>query len=995
VLRVLKVLRVRVLTVLMVLMVLGSPAYAQSPNTATIVVLVTDQTGGVVLDATVAAMNVQTGLRREARTGSAGSATIPALPLTGTYIVSVSKPGFATQDDARDLILRAGETATLKVQLLVGTGKAEVTVYGTADGVRADPQLGRRLDSAEVDETPILGRKITNLPLLNAAFRPARGTGDLFVNATYFVTGAGGRRQPAVMIDGATNDDPWGRQTMLATVPVGAIQEMTVLSNAFSAEFGWTSSAAINIVTKGGTNAVHGEGLFLGRPGGLQAKTLGTKAQCPASITSCVAPTSGGVATAILAPDIPDSLAQTSAALGGPLVKDRTHYFVAFDYTHQDRTAPVTSPLVASGSTLTGNYRQALADGRIDHTLNANHSTMVRFNVDRFYDTNPQDVVSGNTLASAGRSFTRHTWSLQGNETAIINSHVLNEARFEYLNGDPITQFDPVQPSTQFTRAGAVPFTAGESRDAHIYSRQGQFSDTLTWTLDKHYVRLGGSVARATSGGDGTEFGSPFVLGQFTVVTATTRPVDQLTLADVTNYTQGFNFGEGTYTQKQWIYAGYVQDKYRARNDLTLDLGLRYDRQTFSDATRNVAPRVGVAWNPGGDPKTAIRGGYGLYWTQLRSNLAASFELNGPLGIGSYTASAGQTGFPTCLTCTPVVFDPNAAASTLPARNVTIRPGQAAFYTPIFAKYGVDFSKIPNYPTELVNPKSQVASIGLEREVARRVFVGADYVHQHWTGLDRMVDLNAPTAFDRTAPGQVRSTAAADATRAITPVNGGFRQINVIMNLGIADYDGLQTMVSYRGSQKLNASLSYTLSKATNTSEPDGNGINPNESILASLGEQERGYSLLDQRHRAVLNVSYRLPLNITAGTVSQFASPRPFNSTTGVDNNGDRANNDRPVINAPCELVCPVGVVVSKSSFRGTNISDVSLFAEGRVKMSGRTLLLRVEGFNVCNHANIFARNATYGDLAAPIATFGQASPGLAAMESPRMVQFQVRYLF
>ncbi|HEX9368049.1 MAG TPA: hypothetical protein VF921_15570, partial [Vicinamibacterales bacterium] len=184
-------------------------------------------------------------------------------------------------------------------------------------------------------------------------------------------------------------------------------------------------------------------------------------------------------------------------------------------------------------------------------------------------------------------------------------------------------------------------------------------------------------------------------------------------------------------------------------------------------------------------------------------------------------------------------------------------------------------------------------------------------------------------------------------------MNGGFRQINVIMNLGVADYDGLQTTIGYRGGRKLNASLSYTLSKATNTSEPDGNGINPNEANIAALGEQERGPSLLDQRHRAVLNVSYRLPFNITAGTVSQFASPRPFNSTTGVDNNGDRANNDRPVIN---------GVVVGKSAFRGTTISDVSLFAEGRLKMSGRTVLLRVEGFNVFNHANIFARNATYG---------------------------------
>src|SRR6185437_11123296 len=128
--------------------------------------------------------------------------------------------------------------------------------------------------------------------------------------------------------------------------------------------------------------------------------------------------------------------------------------------------------------------------------------------------------------------------------------------------------------------------------------------------------------------------------------------------------------------------------------------------------------------------------------------------------------------------------------------------------------------------------------------------------HQHWTDLDRTVDLNAPAPFDRTAVGQVRSAAAADATRPIAPVNGGFRQINVIMNLGVADYDGVQTMVAYRGSDRFNASLSYTWSKATNTTEPDGNGVNPNDANIARLGEEERGPSVLDHRHRAVINVS-------------------------------------------------------------------------------------------------------------------------------------------
>src|SRR5262249_15871374 len=258
-----------------------------------------------------------------------------------------------------------------------------------------------------------------------------------------------------------------------------------------------------------------------------------------------------------------------------------------------------------------------------------------------------------------------------------------------------------------------------------------------------------------------------------------------------------------------------------------------------------------------------------------------------------------------------------------------------------------------------VNPRSQVASIGAEREIVRGLFAGADYVHQHWTNLDRSVDLNAPTPFDRTAPGQVRAVAVANATRPIVPVNGGVRSVNVLMNLGVADYDGLQTQVSYRGISKMYAYLSYTLAKATNTAEPDGNGINPNDSNIARLGEEERGPSVVDQRHRAVFGLSYDFPYNISAGTVAQLASSRPFNATTGIENNGDSANNDRPVID---------GRVISKSAFRGTPTSEVSFFVEGRLKRSSRGILLRLEAFNLFNHGNLLGRAQTiYGDTLAP----------------------------
>ena len=937
------------------------PLYAQSPNTATIRVVVTDQSGGVVPGATITAVNSATGARREVVSGGDGSATIAALPIGGSYTLTVSLAGFST-DTIANVGLDAGTTATIHVRLTASGGTSDVTVFGTSDGVHSEPELGQRLDADQLDEIPVLGRKVSALPLLNAAFRPAKGTGDLFLNSVYVVTGAGGRREADFVVDGASGDEPWGRQTMFSTIPVGAVQEMHVMSRAFSSEFGWTSSAAINIVTKAGTNDAHGEALFLGRPGRLQPSTMTAEGQ------------------SLSTPDIPDSLAQGSFAIGGPLTADRTQLFAAADVTKQDRTAAVTTPLVAAGTIAVGNYRQALVDARLDHRIAAAHSLMARVNVDRFYDTNPQDAVSGNVLPSAGRRFTRHAWSGQANETSVISSSMLNEARFAVQNADPVTAFDPIAPSTQLTRAGSAPFTSGESRFVHVFSRVAQFSDTLSWSGGRHYLRVGGGLARSTSGGDGTEFGSAFVLGQFTLNATSTRPLDQLTLADVQRYQQSFNFGVGAYELPQWIGDLFAQDSIRVRSNLTIDAGVRYDRQTFSDGTANFAPRVGLGWNPSGDPRTTIRGGYGLYYTMLRANTDASFELGGPQGVFTYTATPGQTGFPSCLTCTPVVYDQNSARSTLPPRNITIRPGLASFYSQFF-----DISKLPGYAAStFVNPRSHVASIGVEREMSPRMFVTVDYVKQRWTDLDRTVDLNAPSLFVRTAPGQTRSTAAADATRPIVPSNGGFRQINVVENLGVADYDGLQTMVRWQNARTF-LSVSYTLSNATNTTEPNGNAAGPNDSN--QLGEEERGPSLLDQRHRAVIAFTSRLPLDITVGAVTSLASARPFNPTTGADNNGDGANNDRPIVD---------GVVAGRYSFRGTPLYDASLFGEYRVKITDRSsAALRVEGFNVFNHANVLGRNGTYGDGASPLATFGQPLGGLANLEPGRMVQFQARFTF
>lgn len=982
------------------------PVAAQSPNTSSMIVVVVDQNGAVVPGANVSVVNNATGATREVVSGSDGSATIPALSLTGTYTVSVTKQGFGNEE-RKDITLRSGETATLKVTLTPGSQQAEVTVFGTAEGVRANPQIGLPLRSPQIDETPILGRKSTTIPLLNSAFRQGKGTGDLFVNATYFITGVGSRRATTFTLDGANNDEGWGRQTAIATVPIGAIQEITVLSNAFSSEFGWTSGPALNIVTKSGTNEFHGEGIFMLRPGGgWQAKSFSTKNFCPPSLSSCVAPSN---LTAINPVDIPDKLNQVSGSIGGPIVTDKTFFFATADYTRQNRTTFLSPTLPAfllpSDGHLdyTGHYRQFLFDGRVDHRLTSKQTLMFRLNVDRFSDDNPQDAVSGTNAPSVARRYSRRSWTAQVNHTSVLSTNLLNEARFAYLHGDPITLWEAQNLSTTYTRAGAVPFTIGQSRASDIFSHQLQFSDTLSWSLGKHYLRFGGSVLHHTSGGTGSEPGTA-ILGTFTFKNTTTAPFDQLTLADVQNYTQPINFGISSYELPQWLLTGFVQDDWKVHPDFTLNLGLRYDRQTLTDAKNNFAPRIGFGWHPGGDARTSIRGGYGMYYTQIRSNAVASYLVNGLDGLTTYTATPGQLGFPTCLTgsCLPVNVDPKTlAASQIPARDITIRAGRADFYRAQFAKYGLNFDKLPNYPNKLVNPRSQVFSIGAERELVKGLFFGADYVRQHLSNIDRTVDLNAPAPFDtRSATNTTRSVAAANNTRPIVPAPSGVRQVNVLMNLGVADYNGLQTLLSYRGNRKLYASISYTLSKATNTTEPDGNGIGPNEANIARLGEEERGPSVVDQRHRAVITFSYRFPFDITAGTLTQLASSRPFNATTGIDNNGDGANNDRPFIN---------GAVMSKSAFRGTPTSDVAIFVEKRIRTSERTsLLLRFEGFNIFNHGNFLGRGVTtFGTGETPASTFGQftpanaigadghAIPAFANIDPPRMFQLQARFIF
>ena len=963
----------RRLSIVLVACALSVPARAQV-GSAALTGTVVDQGGAAVPGAAVTITASSTRYARTQITHDDGGYVAQGLA-PGDYTVDVVLSGFRPVSRT-GIRVATGETVRVDVRLEVGSVAEAISVTTDAPLLRGETSsLGHVADHRKIVDLPLNGRSFVTLAGLLPGVALPPGSSLPRIN--------GGRpRTNEYLFDGISVLQPEPGQ--VAFFPnIDAIQEFKVESNSPPAEFGRFNGGVINLTTKAGTNVLHGVGFEFLRHQSLNARNYFQRAD---------------------AHKPPYRRHQFGGTAGGPLVKDRTFFFMSGDYTRQDRTTFLSPSLPSfvlppdGNLAYTGNYRQALFNARVDHKLSSTQTLMGRFNVDHFYDTNPNDAVGGTSAPSVARRYTRGAITGQGNLTSIVGSHIVNEARLAYLDGDPVTRWEAQDLSTTYTRAGSVPFTIGQSRQTDTFSRQLQLSDTLSWDRGHHTIRLGGSVARHTSGGFGNEPGFA-TLGTFTFLAATTAPFEQLTLADVQNYTQPISYGITTYNLSQWLIAAYAQDSVRLTNDFTLDLGLRYDNQTLTDAKKDFAPRLGFGWHPKGDPRLAVRGGYGMYYTQIQSNLLADALTGGLDGFTNYTATPGQFGFPTCLNepCVPLQFDPRTVPpSQLPARNITIRAGQADFYRTQFAQYGLNFDLLPNYPNQLVSPRSQVTSIGAEREIARGLFAGADYVHQHWTDLNRSVDLNAPSVFTRTAPGQVRSVAAANATRPILPVNGGVRSVNVLMNLGVADYDGLQTQVTYRGLSKLYAAVSYTLAKATNTFEPDGNGIGPNESIIARLDETERGPSVLDQRHRAVVTVIYQLPYNISAGTVTQLASSRPFNATTGVDNNGDGANNDRPVVN---------GAVIGKSTFQGTAWQEVSIFTEGRIRFGGRSVLLRLEGFNLFNHGNILGRAQTiYGDTATPNPTFGQvvaagtatnALPALANIDPPRTFQFQVRYQF
>jgi hypothetical protein len=513
-------------------------------------------------------------------------------------------------------------------------------------------------------------------------------------------------------------------------------------------------------------------------------------------------------------------------------------------------------------------------------------------------------------------------------------------------------------------------------------------------------LKFGADFIRAHSGGNSKEFGGPIYLGQFIYNTCPLTaaicesPAYLNDITKVKSYTQ--SYGNANYTADDSLWSIFAQDDIRLRKDFTLNLGLRYERQTFTDAALNFAPRVGFAWSLGAQNKTVLRAGYGIYYSQIPDNAAANYALTGPTGVFNFTAGPGQIGFPTTVSSAPLPAFP--AGALVPLRNLYLRPGRANYYDQFLPT-----SVLNGYPDALLNPYSQQWTLSLERAISERWILSVDYVGAHTVKINRPMDLDAPASFVRSAQGQTRSAQAANCTRpywvwwyqqngttcntsTATNPQPPYALVQVDVNNGYSSYNALDVNLNHRFSNRFQMLASYTWSHTLNNVDPDVPGQNPNDPNNA--GRAEYGNAIFDQRHRFVLSGIYEAPWKIRLGGIASLASGLPFNYVTGTTNSGDNGGTtDRPVIN---------GAVVGRNIGRGRALYEVSPFVEREFVVQERVRFnLRAESFNVFNHPNFVGYVGTYGNGASAPANFGSPLPGVTSQLPARSFQFSARLSF
>lgn len=906
---------------IVLLLAAASAAWGQSEQTGAIRGVVTDQAGARISRARVWLRNPALAIAREATAGQDGVFLILGLPPGTGYVLEAAAPSFNTSRKELAPVM-PGSTAEEAIALAVEGQRITLDVTSEVQPVVTNaPEVSQTVDARRVSELPSNGRSLNRFALLNPHVRNTAGQGSDGAGATRLAVNASSFRHTNYRLDGNTNFESVYANAPQQQVSLTALQDFKVLTNQFSAEFGGTTSGIISTTTKSGTNHWHGEIFSFLRPSGIQARP-------PVSSLR-----------------VPNENWQTGGAISGPILRDRLTFFANYERGQQNRGSFIQSPVPA---TFIGEYRDHLALVRLDLRVSDSHSMSLRVNGNRNSNNNSNDAVSGFNQPSTARNSYVQNGTIQFTDRKTWGTW-LNEFRASYLNTIPTAARPAGAASVVITRPNWS--TEGTSSFSYTRTQNYQFADQLAAQLGRHELRIGLEYMRQTVVEDSyTPFG-----------TYTFAPGPPQAGELPVQYSQTFGRQYLRYGQTQ--VSGFVQDNWRVRPRLTLNLGLRYEVQTLTAERNNFAPRLGFAWDVKGDGRTIVRGGGGIYYDQYYMYITRRYFYQGP---SAYTATVtmkpSDAGFPIFPNSVPQV-DANSVTA---ARDLYIKPER------------------------ILNPYSSQFSLGVQQKLFAGLTLTIDGITQHTVRQMRPIDINAPSAFTRTAPGQTRVSAAADATRPFRTYGGvAVRQVVQVENTGTSNYDALDIGVVKPFSKKFQLEGHYTYNNATTDAMFFGE---PNTGVPNDWNGNlrlEHGPSDFHQRHRFVGHSLISLPWKMQASFIATLASGLPLDPRTGVDNNGDSNVVDRPVNPA-------TGTVFSRNSFRMPSQANFDISLAKTIHLAERLRLdLRAECFNLLNRTNAVRVNATWGNGSAPLATFLAPIAGVSNSDPARQFQFGLRLLF
>ncbi len=945
---------------------LAPSAVAQN---AQITGMVKDSSGGVIPGATVTARNVETGLTRIAVTDGAGEFRLPSLP-PGRYSVVTELSGFSTETRP-DITLIIDQTAMINFALKPAALSETITVTGESpivDVTRSD--VSTAVSTQQIQDLPVASRRWIDLAMLTPGTSQDNIRGQFYrgnVNV-----GAGGREYSnGFVVDGVNNT--WAEMgEPRQNFAMDAIQEFKVSTSTYKAEYGLATGGLVSVVTKSGTNQMHGSGLLFLRDASITAKEFFQTTK----------------------PDY--RRYQYGGTIGGPIVKDKTHFFFAYEGTQEKQFLTVNARGLwpqYEGTFLSDQTRWTY-NTKIDHQIGSGQSLFFRYGAEDEY--RPIITAGGTVAVTNSFDFAVPRKSAVLGHTWIINANTLNDARFQYA-------YAKYEVSPPYSHGDWEPadFTARLPLCTPIYTYpsitvggcgNAQMGPESRWELKDDFSYLmhtwGGS--HQWKGGldfssipfEGDNTGSP--LGNWTFPKDTPYNV-----ADPSTYPTQYTNSLPTYANiPTKTFAAFVQDDWQVRNGLTLNLGLRYDLQkgSFNENVpqllsdiqsklgrdgafpldisvvkqsssgrgdvNNFGPRIGLAWDPANNGVMNIHAAWGMFYDNMRT-LQNFGELTWPQ---AKQIIISRPSFPD-----PLGGKSRESFITTAAPNVTVESN------------------------DTVNPYAHQFNLGVSRTITRDIAVTADVsITNRYSDRD-VVDPNLP---DQTTKAKVYPQ---------------FARVNVWNSTANNSYRALLLKVDKRMSNRYQFLASYTLSKAMDTSSTN---------LLADrygFYSIER-YGAADRRHRLVTSGIVQLPAGLQFSAIADFRSSLRFNPTTSLDLNADGYTGDLPAGILPGTGCRDMNLDAANTFRRSRGLTEVTTvdcpgFANVDLRLSKtfRIGTARAEFiaqlFNIFDRDNFNTPNANLGggnDTVSGRPLFGTSTSLLANINAPsRQAEFAVRLQF